>query len=319
MGGIKLFLESSTIHGLTYISTEKKISKLLWIFIVIAGFSTAGLLILQSFKSWAESPVSTTLETLPVSEVPLPRVTVCPPQNTFTNLNFDLTKLYNKTNKETKIQILNFTMGIIQEVLYEEYIKNISVLNETNRFKNWYNGYTLIKIPKYSMTDKFLYELDTIATSGTISTTNFEETTKADFIPKQFKLRVKVDIPDPDYISSNDMVTLHFNIDKITVSLSKRSQGYDSLYFIQNGMDRGDEVEERETYTNFTPPNPTATFRQIELDRNIFSEDLLTSTYKMPGFKLSWFYSGIEVSSQPYGSDYGNQENLKFKRRSNNL
>ena len=90
MGGIKLFLESSTIHGLTYISTEKKISKLLWIFIVIAGFSTAGLLILQSFKSWAESPVSTTLETLPVSEVPLPRVTVCPPQNTFTNLNFDL-------------------------------------------------------------------------------------------------------------------------------------------------------------------------------------------------------------------------------------
>ena len=111
------------------------------------------------------------------------------------------------------------------------------------------------------------------------------------------------------------LLSPHFNIDKITVSLSKRSQGYDSLYFIQNGMDRGDEVEERETYTNFTPPNPTATFRQIELDRNIFSEDLLTSTYKMPGFKLSWFYSGIEVSSQPYGSDYGNQENLKFKRR----
>ena len=90
MEGIKTFLESSTVHGLSYISTTRKHARLFWILTVLAGFSTAGYLIQQSFQSWAQSPVSTTVETLPISEITFPKITVCPPRNTFTDLNYDL-------------------------------------------------------------------------------------------------------------------------------------------------------------------------------------------------------------------------------------
>ena len=80
MGSIKEFLESSTIHGLQYIATTRKIVKLLWILVIVAGFSGAGVLINQSFQAWDESPVKTTIETLPITEITLPKVTVCPPK-----------------------------------------------------------------------------------------------------------------------------------------------------------------------------------------------------------------------------------------------
>ena len=88
MENVTAFLESSTIHGLTYISAaNKKILKLFWILVVTAGFIGAGALIYDSFQSWAESPVKTTIETHPISEITFPKVTVCPPKNTYTNLN----------------------------------------------------------------------------------------------------------------------------------------------------------------------------------------------------------------------------------------
>ena len=90
MEGVRTFLESSTIHGLTYISTTRRWARLVWSLIVIAGFTSAGYLIHSSFQSWAESPIKTTIETLPISELTFPKITVCPPRNTYTSLNYDL-------------------------------------------------------------------------------------------------------------------------------------------------------------------------------------------------------------------------------------
>ena len=92
MEGVTLFLESSTVHGLTYISTTRKYARLFWILVVITGFVGASLLIRASFQSWAESPVKTTIKTLPISDITLPKLTVCPPRNTFTDLNYDIMK-----------------------------------------------------------------------------------------------------------------------------------------------------------------------------------------------------------------------------------
>ena len=97
MEGVTTFLESSTIHGLTYISTTRRYARLLWILVVITGFVGASLLIKASFDSWSESPVKTNMETLPISEIKLPKVTVCPPKNTFTDLNYDLMMTKNMT------------------------------------------------------------------------------------------------------------------------------------------------------------------------------------------------------------------------------
>ena len=90
MQSVRAYLESSTIHGLSYISTTRKCSRIFWLVIVIAGFSGAGVLIYNAFQSWALSPISTSEETLPMEQIKFPKVTVCPPKNTFTDLNYDL-------------------------------------------------------------------------------------------------------------------------------------------------------------------------------------------------------------------------------------
>ena len=98
MGGLSDFLESSTIHGLTYISTSRSVLiKLFWVIVIIIGFVTAGDFIKRSFDSWEKSPVSTTIETLPISKAPFPIINVCPPKDTFTSLNSDLVKADNVT------------------------------------------------------------------------------------------------------------------------------------------------------------------------------------------------------------------------------
>ena len=82
MGSFKTFLESSTIHGLGYIATTGRYVKLFWVLVVLSGFTGAGVLIYQSFNDWAENPVTTTIETRPITEMKFPKVTVCPPKNT---------------------------------------------------------------------------------------------------------------------------------------------------------------------------------------------------------------------------------------------
>ena len=90
MEDIRIFLESSTIHGLFHISSTQKYARFLWILIVIAGFTGSSIIIYSSFESWNEGPIKTTIETLPITEIIFPKVTVCPPKNTYTELNYDL-------------------------------------------------------------------------------------------------------------------------------------------------------------------------------------------------------------------------------------
>ena len=71
---VKDFLESSTIHGLVYISTSReKVHKIFWVSVVISSFVIAGYLISNSFSDWNKNPVSTTIETHHIKEVQFPR------------------------------------------------------------------------------------------------------------------------------------------------------------------------------------------------------------------------------------------------------
>ena len=101
MQEFKNYLESSTFHGSVYISRTKKfIRSLLWILVIFFSFTAATLLILKSFQSWADSPVSTTIETMQLTKLTFPKVTVCPPKNTYTDLNYDLIDLMMLENME---------------------------------------------------------------------------------------------------------------------------------------------------------------------------------------------------------------------------
>ena len=164
---LQQFLESSTIHGLVYISTESKYSRLFWIFIVISGFSIASLLINQSFTNWSESPIKTTVEKRPISKITFPKVTVCPPKNTFTDLNFDLMMLENMTlTNKTRKELVEIAQSVFHQPYFEnEILANLSKLEEENRFYNWYHGYTRVMLPYWDDYSLSFYIL-TSATTG---------------------------------------------------------------------------------------------------------------------------------------------------------
>ena len=177
---IKQFFESSTIHGLYYISTARRWSRLFWMLIVLVGFSGAGYLIHVSFLNWVQSPITTTIETLPISQITFPNVTICPPKTLFLNLNYDILQSEKiKLDNEKREQMIKDSITIFQDTFYNEMTMNLRKLEDTNRYYNWYHGYTEIQYPygNYEdIGDNYIdYSVSTSTISGNISTLYFGE------------------------------------------------------------------------------------------------------------------------------------------------
>ena len=142
------FLESSTIHGLQYISSSRKLFRVFWMCIVFAGFSGAGYMIYRSYKGWQDNPISTTIETKQMSDITFPKVTVCPPRDTYTNLNYDLMRAENITlDFETRTKFSEYATNIVQDIFFKKSLKKFKKLQEENRYLNWYLGLTEICFP----------------------------------------------------------------------------------------------------------------------------------------------------------------------------
>ena len=293
MENLRIFLESSTIHGLAYISSAKKWMKVFWIIIVTSGFIGSGVMIFESFQIWKESPIKTTLETLPITEITLPKVIVCPPKNTFTNLNFGLRMLSNMTlDNKTRNDLTYHALHQIQDYHYREVLSNFSLLEEENRYYNWYMGYTAITLPYWGLAEscKFfsceyptlIYRLDTSATSGSISTQHFGEIFNAEDLRSEIKFIFHV-YPPNDF-AEDENVTLNFEIEKDTI------RGYDKFSDYYEEFD----VELDMFTKNFTPPEYWQSFT---LQTKIPKEDIhKLDLNSMPGFKLTWNY---DVDIQP--------------------
>ena len=212
MGKIKLFLESSTIHGLTYISTTRKYVKLFWIIVVLTGFTGAGILIYESFQAWDESPVTTTIETLPITEITFPKVTVCPPKNTFTNLNYDIMRTEKMTlDNDTRNKLSNYATKLLLDALHKEIMDNVSTVLDENMFYNWYHGLSSINIP-YDSARGLSYVLTTFATSGSISTQYFGDKFDIDKLSTNYEYVFTIRAPTS--VKDNLNLTLHFAIEK---------------------------------------------------------------------------------------------------------
>ena len=84
MKTFRKLLEKSSIGGLSYISTsETKVEKLFWLLVVLTSISVTTFLTTQAIVNWSKYPVATTIESFPISEVPFPKITVCPPKVAF--------------------------------------------------------------------------------------------------------------------------------------------------------------------------------------------------------------------------------------------
>ena len=287
MDNIKSFLESSTIHGLGYISTTRRCTRVFWILVIISGFSGAGFLIYQSFNGWAEAPVTTTIETQPIKDLTFPKVTVCPPKDTFTDLNYDLIMTENMTlGNDTRNELSSYVIELLNENLYDSMITNITNLQDDQKYFNWYHGYTLFRLPNAGPTipccgyDVF-YPVNTVATSGSMSSLHFGDMFDADKVERDVWYSLYVDPPENYYsrnLANNTNVTLHVEIQKKSMA-----SGEDTLHF------RGEIREKDHFVVNMNPPESfTAYFRRKVTQKDVKEAKLNT----MPGFKMSWYYTG---------------------------
>ena len=295
MENFRDFLESSTIHGLNYILTATKYVRLFWILVVIAGFTGAAFLIQTSFQNWSDSPITTTTEILPISQITFPKVTVCPPKETYTDLNIVLDMMNNMTlDNYTINNISKFAVDLIIDNLNNTIIRNLSLFKEEMQFYNWYYGYTELRLPFISSPwydNDIAYVINTYATTGSITTQYFGE--KFDVDKLELDINYKLRLMVPDSIISNPNALIHFTIEKVTMQNLKR--GRDNLFV--GGLNFNDYNEFKASRKPFTRKylDDKCQCYEIFLNRKVSKEDVVSSVKldQMPGWNISWYYTGL--------------------------
>ena len=308
MDGVRTFLESSTIHGLAYISNTRRLVKLFWIGIVVAGFLGAAIIIYQSFQSWKESPVKTTLETLPMRNITFPKVTVCPPKKTYTDLNYDLIRMKNHTlDNNRRNELTTFAIGLLESNMNETLHVNLNKFQEHDRYYNWYYGYSKSRIPTYTV--------DTYAPFGSIHTIYFGEKFDTEAIETNVHQSIKIHIPEsvknfkkkpyvdnycryPDGYDYEDR-NIYLNIEVNKVTIKDISSGKDELRigrdFVKPASRKFVKVYNEDDFHN------GYSYVLINSDRKVSPEDIRKLNLDtMPGFNVSWYYSVEDFLDRKY-------------------
>ena len=148
MNLFKEFLETSTVHGLVYISKAKSIwAKIFWALLVVASFSLAIVLICNSFEGWSEKPVSSVISTRAIKDLNFPNVTICPPKNTNTALNYDLVQLNVIFTASMREKVEEEVDSTFFETDIKEYMKTLLHITNENNLRAVYNGFQTIPVP----------------------------------------------------------------------------------------------------------------------------------------------------------------------------
>lgn len=284
MNYFQQFLESSTIHGLVHISTSQQFSRLFWIFVVFTGFSISTLLINDAFDNWAKSPIKTTIETKPISDLEFPKVTVCPPRNTFTDLNYDLIASENMTvSNETRQQLIDITLSEFYDPLYKQSLNNLKMLHEENRLENWYKGTTKISYPYHDNDNSLNFQVSTSVTVGSLKTQFFGETID---VGKIESFDILIEISTPKHVVKDPKFTLTLEIER---------------QFLENDLDvmeirtlSGDTVFTHDhgnrSFNTFKINGPDEILQMI-LTRKVTKHKIDTNLEDMPGVSIKWSYN----------------------------
>ena len=290
--GVREFLESSSIHGLSYIASSNRCTRLFWTFVIFSGFSGAFYLINQAFNTWAETPISTTIEMLPIKNLKFPNVTVCPPKHTFTNLNYDVSRGASMTiEEETRNRWIEYTFQLIHDPIFNKFWDDMSIIEEEKRFHNWYHGYTQILPPHYEG-NQLVYAVVTENSRGKISTRDFGKEMNKEKVIKDFLCAIYF---FPAF-EENENSSLEFKIKKqnFNISLNNiREESYDNFVwtdpenkndnFAYNQIDAHIN-EASKNYSNFED-----FYVKASLLRNISERELEKSQIQsMPGFEIKW-------------------------------
>ena len=223
-------------------------------------------------------------------------MTVCPPKDTFTDLNYDQMLAENTTlSDKERADLLEYAIEVLEE---SNFMNELNKMNEVNRFMNWYKGYTQIKPPQYITGIGYQFHIHTTAPSGTVTTEFYGKQFQEDLIEDKTWYTVNIHIPES--LINNKNATLHFKLEK--VSMIGLGGGYES-YQLGNVIVN---EKQKSVSTSFNPPNENPimlpngfsdeTIKYLQLIRVVGKTgDLKSQGDLMPGFKFSWYYTGTEV------------------------
>ena len=299
MDGLKEFLESSTIHGLIYIATNRRVARLLWIWVVFAGFTGAGVLIYQSFSSWEESPVSTTIETRSISDLEFPGVVVCPAKNSFTTLNPDLIRANkNSWDGNTTRRLQEILIEATFDSHVEKKYKTMTSFFEKDKFFNWYKGESkLLYGTIFGQTRKYFYP-ETSALSGRFSTPHFGEIFHEEDFVKDLKFHISIYVPAE--IRKNGSISLVIDIDyDIEHGKDAISRKTELLSVYASNNKKIDLNASQKKYKKAFSLQG-ADYYRVEHTRRIPPS---WKSKRHTGMRVSWYYNDTVQPDQKYLSD----------------
>ena len=283
------FLESSSIHGLSYIASSRRCLRVFWMIVVFSCFLIAGALIRRSILSWQTTPVITTIETLPITEAPFPLVTVCPPRKSYTSLNYDLINMENvKMDDQTRARLVRHAVKLINDAIFE---RDLELMTVESGLRNWYQGYDRIYLPrKDRVTDKKTYMFYTYASSGSVTTVGFKKDFDAARFPLKITHKVYIYLPKEIQYVENASIILRIEHD----TNEKESIKLNTKTF---------DLSQAEPLELVLPVSHCGRLCLINFNREMEPEYFKGWKLKrMTGMKVSWHYN-TSVESQSFYLD----------------
>ena len=307
---IKTFLSLSTIHGLAWIPISKfRILKLFWLLVVTSGFVTASYLIIKSFRGWDESPIATSVEVLPISEITFPNVTVCPPKDTFTILNYDLAMAESEVvSDKTRKKLLDALDEAVIFAGYKDILNDFNIFVEKDRFRKWYTGISRISFPYWTGGSEFkvaqgkkIYKYYTYASTGEFITPYYQEPwTDEKFELSSMYYSLFLLRPWNNTIDGKDNTNIIFDIEQDMLSELPGSRwGGRDISFVEEQL---------------TPFKKSLTLIEKGKDEyNIYYDKILTvaglqriKRKRIPGMKVSWRWDKQLEINQNFLKENGN-------------
>ena len=116
---------------------------------------------------------------------------------------------------------------------------DLNKLEETNKYYNWYHGYTKVYEPTWEKNGD--YDIETSATSGSISTQYFGQKYQSQLVRKLAFQRVL--IYPPKCVCKTENLTFHLKLEKVSITGLSLSTGMDAYYFMEGPFGEIDAEE----------------------------------------------------------------------------
>ena len=303
---LKEYFDVSSIHGLGHINSQRWFGKIFWFLVVLGGFVVAGILLQQSFEDWRDNPISTVIETEPILKSKFPDFVVCPPKNTFTNLNLDLMNAEKITlNNEMRESLINLTTEMILDEEFFDVYENENEVFLTNKFKNWYTGFL-----SATLSTAQVVEVSTSSEAGLFSSPFYGDSVfRADKFHIQADYAIRINPPKniSRYRKGRGYDNLCVKIQKDT---SKWKQERSESVTWYQGFRYGQLDEDLKTETQCFKGKDFKKGGRFGFVRVLFDREITERAFegwskkRFTGMNVSWYYTdsegkNIDIVPQP--------------------